>query len=60
MKLPKTILTGANHLAIYMVNRHPPITLNSTYEQVLADHGQPYADIWVCWKAIMDARNKKE
>lgn len=50
------ILTGGNHLASSLINAGCFPAEQQNYEQVLKDFRQPCADMWVAWKAIMDAR----
>ena len=51
------ILIGGNHLASSLIAANCFPSEQRSYEQVLADFGQPCADMWICWKAIMDARS---
>lgn len=52
------ILTGGNHLASSLVAAKCFPDEQHDYWQVLSDFGQPCADMWICWKAIMDARSE--
>ena len=51
------ILTGGNHLASSLIAANCFPAEQRSYEQVLRDFGQPCADMWIAWKAIMDARS---
>jgi hypothetical protein len=53
--MAKAILIGGNHLASAIMAVRDPATL-TTYDEALAKVGQPFADLWVAWRAIMDAR----
>lgn len=50
------IFVGGNHLANSLIHAKCFPAEQRSYEQVLTDFGQPCADMWVCWKAIMDLR----
>lgn len=50
------ILTGGNHLASSLIHAGCFPDEQRSYDQVLADFGQPCADMWIAWKAIIDAR----
>lgn len=51
------ILVGGNHLAsVLCAIAIPPTAIHGGYDEALERFGQPYADIWICWKAIMDAK----
>jgi hypothetical protein len=59
MRVPHEILIGGNHLATILIGYGLPVEgQDSTYEEVLNKRGQPYADIWVCWSAIMRCRDR--
>lgn len=52
------ILTGGNHLANSLITANCWPDKQRDYWQVLDDFGQPCADMWIAWKAIMDARKE--
>ena len=58
----KAVMIGGNHLASAMLNggMEPSRCRNWTYDAVLDRYSQPYADMWVAWKAIMDLRDALE
>jgi hypothetical protein len=51
------VLIAGNHLASALIveNCHP--NEQKSYDQVLEDYGQPCADMWLAWQAIMALRN---
>ena len=53
------VLIGGNHLASSLIaaGLDPGDERTSTYESVLERFGQPAADMWVAWKAIMEWRD---
>ena len=52
------VLVGGNHLANALLSTEDPAKYrHAEYNQVLEAHGQPYADMWAAWKAIMDLRD---
>jgi len=54
----KNVLIGGNHLASALLGIADPAPYrNADYYTVLEKHGQPYADMWVAWKAIMNFRD---
>jgi hypothetical protein len=53
--MARAILIGGNHLASAIMAVRDPATL-VTYDEALAKVGQPFADLWVAWRAIIDAR----
>ncbi len=52
------ILIGGNHLAsaLSTYGIYPP--MHTSYDLVLEGFGQPTADMWVAWRAIMDLSEK--
>jgi hypothetical protein len=56
MDIDRRILIGGNHLANALIGTEIPNNF-ANYQEALAAHGQPYADMWVCWRAIMDVRD---
>jgi len=57
--LIKNVLIGGNHLASALIGTADPAQYrNAGYYDVLEKHGQPYADMFVAWKAIMNLRDK--
>jgi hypothetical protein len=58
----KQIGISGNHLASSLLNAGVaiPSCRDWTYDAVLDRYSQPYADMWVAWKAIMDARDAYE
>lgn len=57
----KNVLIGGNHLASALIGIADPAQYRrSDYYTVLGKHGQPYADMWVAWKAIMNFRDHLE
>lgn len=57
----KAVMTGGNHLASQLLRECDPAQYRrADYDTVLHERGQPYADIWVAWKAIMDLRDIQE
>lgn len=58
------VLTGGNHLASALIGQgiDPAFERHTDYWAFLERHGQPWADIFVAWRAIMelseDERNK--
>lgn len=54
--LPNDVLIGGNHLANALISLNCMPDKQVDYDSVLVKFGQPCADIWVCWKAIMDHR----
>ena len=55
MSLPRAVLIGGNHLANLLIDYGLPIEdKDASYSEVLKRREQPYADIWVCWAAIMN------
>lgn len=58
-RIPEAILRGGNHLANLLIGWGLPIeSQDADYQDVLAKRGQPYADVWACWSAIMRERDK--
>ena len=57
MSLPKSILIGGNHLANQLIAHGCMPSGQKDYHQVLQDFGELCADMWICWKAIMDNRS---
>lgn len=53
------VLVGGNHLASAMLSECPPTNFKN-YEQALKAQGQPYADMWAAWSAIMHVRDAIE
>lgn len=51
------IIMGGNHLASSLIAANCFPSEQRSYDQVLRDFGQPCADMWVAWKAIVDARD---
>lgn len=52
--LIEDILIGANHLASSLLAAKCYPDLQADYHSVLSTFGQPCADMWIAWKAIMD------
>jgi len=50
------ILIGGNHLASSLIGIEMPNNFTN-YEDALKTHGQPYADMWIAWDAIIKARD---
>ncbi len=58
MKVPESVLIGGNHLASLLIGWGLPIEdKDASYWDVLEKRGQPYADVWACWSAIMRERD---
>lgn len=53
----ESILIGGNHLASALVGLGCMPDKLADYFSVLRVHGQPCADMWACWKAIMTERD---
>ncbi len=53
-KLIEDILISGNHLANSLIAAKCMPDLQADYHSVLTTFGQPCADMWVAWKAIMD------
>lgn len=56
----KNVMIGGNHLAsalIGMIGGNLPDFRHANYDEILGRFGQPAADMWVAWKAIMDLRD---
>lgn len=53
-KLTDDILIGGNHLASALIGYKCFPDLQGSYDTVLATFGQPCADMWVAWRAIMN------
>ena len=53
------VLIGGNHLASALWGITDPLSI-SNYDDALHKHGQPYADMWVAWKAIMGLAKLKQ
>lgn len=53
------LMIAGNHLASALVGTCIPSECNS-YQDALQAHGQPYADMWIAWRAIMDIRDAAE
>jgi len=60
-QLPKEIGIGGNHLASAMLSEgiYPAAERHTSYDDFLERYGQPWADIFIAWKAIMDWRDGK-
>ena len=56
MSLPRDILIGGNHLANQLIAHDCMPADQINYGQVLHEYGELVADMWICWKAIMDNR----
>ncbi len=58
----KAVGIGGNHLASALITAgcHPSQCREWSYDAVLERWGQPIADMWVAWKAIMDLRDARE
>lgn len=56
------VMIGGNHLAnaLLSLKIDPAALRKSTFDAVLETHGQPAADMWVAWKALMDWRDAVE
>lgn len=56
----KAVGIGGNHLASALINAgcHPSQCRAWSYDAVLERWGQPVADMWVAWKAIMDLHDR--
>jgi hypothetical protein len=50
------VLVGGNHLADYLISAGCIPSNYRSEDEVRQHHGISLADIWVAWKAIMDAR----
>ena len=55
----RDVLIGGNHLAncLLLSGMDPASERHSTYGEVLTKYGQPSADIWAGWRAIMNWRD---
>lgn len=54
----KNVLIGGNHLASSLLQTDDPAKYRkSDYYNVLRKFDQPFADMWVAWKAIMELRD---
>jgi len=60
MKIDERILVGGNHLATALLSQGITPSSWISYDEILKGCGQPWADIWCAWKAIMDVRNECE
>ncbi len=58
--IPKAILIGGNHLAAALIAHKINPEAWISYDEIRMGCGQPWADIWVAWKAIMDSRNETQ
>lgn len=59
--IPESILRAGNNLANVLLGYELPIEdKNADYWKVLERRGQPYADVWACWSAIMRERDNSE
>ena len=58
--IDERILIGGNHLASALLAKgiFPASERKTSYDEFLRRYGQPWADIFVAWKAIMDVRDK--
>jgi hypothetical protein len=54
----RKILVGGNHLANMLIGHYCYPDQQTSYEQVLRDFGPDCADVWICWKAIMDWKDE--
>lgn len=54
--LEKNVLIGGNHLASALMFIADPLRVGN-YDEALELHGQPYADMWIAWKRIMEWRD---
>jgi hypothetical protein len=52
--LIQNILVGGNHLASALLAFGCSPADQKNYDSVLAASGQPAADMWIAWRAIMD------
>lgn len=57
--LPKDIGIAGNHLASVLLSEgiYPGSERHTSYDDFLKRYGQPWADIFIAWKAIMDWRD---
>lgn len=53
----RDVLIGGNHLANLLAIAKCTAGIDEEYDDVLHDYGQPVADVWVAWKAIMALAN---
>jgi len=51
--LIKDVLVAGNHLATLLATAKCDADAEEKYDDVLHDYGQPVADVWVAWAAIM-------
>lgn len=52
------VMTGGNHLASHLIDIGKGKMPNdyASYGEARRIHGIEYADVWICWRKIMDAR----
>ena len=53
------LFIGGNHLASSLLSYGCHPAEQTSYDQVLGQHGLLCADMWVAWRAIMDVREEK-
>jgi hypothetical protein len=52
---------GCNHLASALIAIDGPLFNRiKTYDEALHKHPQPFADMWIAWRALMDFRDELE
>lgn len=56
----REILILGNHVANALIGMGGLPNDYKTYTEALEARGQPYADFWCAWSAIMEARNTME
>jgi hypothetical protein len=58
-RVDQRVLIGGNHLANALLGAgmDPPQWRQRTFSEVSAQFGEQVADIWACWRAIMDWRD---
>lgn len=56
----RKLIIGGNHLASALIEHgiHPTDWVN--YDQIIERFGQPWADIWIAWKGIMDCAQEAQ
>jgi hypothetical protein len=52
------VMVGGNHLASYLIGHDETMSFHkwAAYEVALEKKGVDVADVWVCWRTIMNAR----
>ena len=60
MSLPRDVLIGGNHLANYLIGKNCMPDEWKSYGDVLRAFGGDVADVWACWRAIMNHRGAAE